>query len=79
MSIFGGIVVYVITWWMVFFAVLPVGVRRNRSPQEGNDPGAPENARLWTKAAITTIVAGILTWLVWMALDQDWLSLSRPL
>ena len=27
MTWFSGIVVFVIVWWVVFFAVLPVGIR----------------------------------------------------
>jgi predicted secreted protein len=63
MSWFIGIATYVVIWWVTIFAVLPWGVK----PAEEGDPaqraGAPRNPRLWRKAAITSVVAGLL-WLV---------------
>lgn len=65
MDLISGIVVFVITWWMVLFAVLPWGVRRSAIVLPGNEPGAPENPRLKRKAVYTTLV----TILVWCAID----------
>ena len=59
-----SLAIYFIIWWLVFFAVLPWGVR---SPHEqgddiapGTDPGAPAVHRLGTKAVWTTVVATIV-------------------
>jgi predicted secreted protein len=54
---FGLIVAFMVVWWVVFFAVLPFGVRRQADVQIGTDPGAPANPMLWRKAAVTTLIA----------------------
>ncbi|MYE02617.1 MAG: DUF1467 family protein [Alphaproteobacteria bacterium] len=78
MSWLSGIVVYVILWWLVFFMALPVGVRRAREVERGNDPGAPERPRLALKAAVTTVIAAVLTLLVFLLIDSGWLTFRRP-
>lgn len=59
------ILVYVVSWWMVFFAVLPWGVRSQHETDEGvtegTDPGAPANPNLKKKIIITSIIAVVLT------------------
>ncbi len=60
MTFFGLIVVYVIVWWLIFFATLPVGVRHERGVEEGHDPGAPDKPMLWRKAAAATLIAAVL-------------------
>ncbi|HUK59267.1 MAG TPA: DUF1467 family protein [Stellaceae bacterium] len=62
MNWFIGTAAYVIIWWVVIFMVLPFGVRRVDAPEAGHDAGAPQNPRLKLKAAVTTVVAGVL-WL----------------
>ena len=55
-----GLMVYLVIWWTVLFAVLPLGVRRVQNPGPGEDRGAPERPQLMRKAVITTLVAGVL-------------------
>jgi predicted secreted protein len=55
-----GLMVYLVIWWTVLFAVLPLGVRRVEKPGRGEDHGAPERPQLLRKALITTLVAGVL-------------------
>jgi predicted secreted protein len=55
-----GVVLFVLIWWMVFFAVLPWGIRRAGSEDQGHDAGAPLKPRLWLKAGITTAIAAVL-------------------
>lgn len=65
MNIATIILVYVIAWWMVFFCMLPIGIRSqsesNAQEVEGVDPGAPVNPNLKKKIVITTLLALILT------------------
>ena len=63
-----AVTVFIVIWWMVFFAVLPWGVRRDDSPQIGNDPGAPARPRLLRKALLTTAIATVLFALVYAAI-----------
>ncbi len=71
MNIVSAVVVYVVLWWLVLFMVLPWGVRRTESPEQGHDPGAPEKPMLWRKAAITTLIATILFAIVYYIVTSD--------
>lgn len=70
MNIGAAIVVFVMIWWCVFFAVLPLGVRRgsetprrDEAPVPGADPGAPADPQLKKKAWLTTRITLVL-WLI---------------
>ena len=66
----GAIVIFVIIWWTVFFAVLPFGVRGRWESEDdgvkGADPGAPARIDLKKKALWTTAIAAAL-WAVVVA------------
>ncbi len=61
MSIAGGIVVFVVVWWLYFFMTLPFGATSNHELGEAVEQGfaqsAPRRPRLWLKALITTGLA----------------------
>lgn len=61
---------YFITWWMVLFAILPLGVRSHHdegtTPGAGHDPGAPVNPNLKKKAITTSWVTAIIIAIVWI-------------
>ena len=41
MSITGLAIIYVIIWWIVFFAILPIDVNRAKTVKiDGEDPGS---------------------------------------
>ncbi|MFO1080700.1 MAG: DUF1467 family protein [Reyranellaceae bacterium] len=64
-----GLMVYIVLWWIVLFAVLPLGVRKVEQPGRGQDHGAPERPDLLRKAAITTLVTAVL-WIAFYLLHQ---------
>tara|TARA_Y100000588_G_scaffold14547_1_gene15583 strand:- start:364 stop:603 length:240 start_codon:yes stop_codon:yes gene_type:complete len=68
-------ITFIISWWMVFFMVLPWGVRRQDDPELGHEAGAPENPRLWLKVAVTTGIAVVISALAWVAVDLGWISI----
>ena len=50
MSATGLAILYIIIWWIVFFAILPVDVNREKSNKiDGEDPGSPENPKIMKK------------------------------
>ena len=58
-----AIAIYLVIWWVVLFAMLPIGVRTQA--EEGDiSPGTPESAphrpRLLPKMLATTVVASIV-------------------
>jgi predicted secreted protein len=65
-----GLMVYLVIWWTILFAVLPLGVRRVEHPGRGQDHGAPESPQLLKKAIITSLVAAVL-WLGFFFLHQS--------
>lgn len=72
-----GIMVYLVIWWTILFAVLPLGVRRVENPGRGEERGAPERPLLLRKAIITSIVAAVL-WIGFYFLHRsDFLSFRR--
>ena len=63
-----GLMVYLVIWWTVLFAILPLGVKRVENPGRGEDRGAPERPDLKRKAIITSLVAAAL-WLAFFVLQ----------
>jgi predicted secreted protein len=58
-----GIAIYMVTWWIVLFAVLPFGVVSQHEQGEAKgvgDPGAPVRPLLIRKALVTTVIAAII-------------------
>ena len=61
--------VYIVCWWTVLFAVLPLGTsqERHERPSDGAQWGAPANPDLKRKFITTTWVSA-LVWLLVMGL-----------
>ena len=80
MSITGSIVVYVCLWWIVFFAILPIDVNREKKGNiEGVDPGAPENPKIFKKFLITTIITSLIFIVIYYLVKFDLLNLREYL
>ncbi|MCL2429138.1 MAG: DUF1467 family protein [Alphaproteobacteria bacterium] len=75
MNWFTGVVLYILIWWTVLFAVLPIGTKPVAEADELTGwRGVPERPRIAMKVLLTTLVAG-LVWLGCYALiTSDWLS-----
>ena len=55
--------VYFICWWLVLFAILPIGVKVEEKPEGealGHADSAPVEAYIWWKFAITTVVSSVV-------------------
>lgn len=63
MSIFTGIIVYLMVFWTVLFVVLPWGNRAPDTYETGMMGGAPANPRIKQKFIITAIISTII-WVV---------------
>jgi predicted secreted protein len=76
MSWVSGIVVYLLVWWVVLFAVLPFGTRPDAEgdPAAGGWRGAPERPLLLRKAIATTLIAGVIWLGIFALVESDWLS-----
>jgi predicted secreted protein len=74
MTWFTGLMVYVILWWLIWFTLLPVGVRVPDKVEQGHADSAPANPRLWLKALAATLIAGLLWGAMYYAIQSDWIS-----
>ena len=66
MTWFSGLVLFIVIWWTLLFAVLPFAVRSQLEEGdivEGSERGAPANSHIKKKFLITTIIATI----IWIA------------
>lgn len=63
----GATVIFIISWWLSFFAVLPIGVQsqlEDGDVADGTEEGAPAEPMLRKKAIWATIGAVVLTTIV---------------
>lgn len=69
MGLVSGTLVFVVSWWLVFFMTLPFGVKPQDADGKEIIPGthssAPEKPMLLKKAFFATVIATI----IWFALD----------
>lgn len=73
MTITGAIVLFAVTWFMVFFCVLPVRFQSQAEAghvEPGTPPSAPAEAMVGRKARITTVISVV----IWAALTGIILS-----
>jgi predicted secreted protein len=70
-----GCVLYVLIWWLVLFAVLPIGTHAVADPDQTSGwRGAPAKPRLWMKVGVTTLVACVIWLAVFGLIESDWIS-----
>ena len=75
MNWFTGVVVYILIWWTVLFAVLPIGTRPVEHADERSGwRGAPQHPRLLRKVIVTTLVAGVVWFGAWLLIGSDYVS-----
>jgi len=82
MSIATVLAVYFLVWWLVLFAVLPWGVRRQEEEGEvtpGSDPGAPARPMLLVKAVATTLISAVIVAVGFAFWDSGIIALDRLL
>jgi len=66
MNPFSIFVVFLITWWLVLFAVLPMGIKAQADTDDivkGSEPGAPVDSQIKQKFILTTKVA-VVVWII---------------
>jgi predicted secreted protein len=81
MGITGSIIVYVMIWWIIFFSILPIGIKSNKEvfkeSLEGFDPGAPKNPKILKKFLITTIITSIFFTMIYYIVDLGYFNLRN--
>jgi predicted secreted protein len=69
-----GIVVYILTWWVVLFAILPLWVRPTEPDDTGYGTGAPKQPHLRLKAAVTSAIAAVVWLVTYVLVKEPWIS-----
>lgn len=86
MSLVSSLAIYFVIWWIILFAILPIGVVTQEEGGEvipGTESSAPQRPQLLKKALITTLVAAVIFagvyWLkVYSGLTLDDLPFKPP-
>ena len=80
MSFTGLAIIYIIIWWIVFFAILPIDVNRTKIVKiEGEDAGSPENPKMLKKFVYCTGITTILFTLIYLLMKFEYLNLRNIL
>ena len=78
MSITGLAIIFIIIWWIVFFAILPIDVERKKLIKiDGEDPGSPENPKMIKKFIYCTGITTILFIIIYLLMKFEYLNLRN--
>ena len=78
MSITGLAIIYIIIWWVVFFAILPIDVNRAKIIKvEGEDPGSPENPKMFKKFLYCTGITSVIFSIIYLLIKFEYLNLRN--
>ena len=83
MSITGSLVTHVCIWWIVFFSILPVGIKSEKLQYKesirGNDPGAPKNPKIFSKFIFSTLITSIIFLGIYCMVKYNYFNLREYL
>jgi predicted secreted protein len=82
MSVPFAIAIYVVIWWTVLFAILPIGVRtqgEEGAVVPGTPASAPAHPRLLRVVLITTLVSAFVFGSLWLAVRFGFIDLQSLL
>ena len=78
MSITGLAIIYIIIWWIVFFAILPIDVNRVKTVKiDGEDSGSPENPKMLKKFFYCTGITTIIFVIIYLLIKFEYLNLRN--
>tara|TARA_A100000164_G_scaffold4009_1_gene3587 strand:- start:427 stop:672 length:246 start_codon:yes stop_codon:yes gene_type:complete len=78
MSPTGLAIIYIIIWWIVFFAILPIDVERKKMVKiDGEDPGSPENPKMLKKFVYCTVITTVLFVVIYLLMKFEYLNLRN--
>ena len=78
MSTTGLAIIYIIIWWIIFFAILPIDVERKKIVKiDGEDPGSPENPKMLKKFIYCTGISTVLFIIIFLLMKFEYLNLRN--
>ena len=76
MSITGLAILFIIIWWIIFFAILPIDVNREKPHKiHGEDAGSPENPKMLKKFIYCTGITSIIFVIIYLLMKYEYLNL----
>ena len=78
MSVTGLAIIYIIIWWIVFFAILPIDVNRVKLTKiDGEDAVSPENPKMLKKFIYCTGITTIIFIIIYLLIKYEYLNLRN--
>ena len=78
MSATGLAIIYIIIWWIVFFAILPIDVIREKPIKiDGEDAGSPEKPKMLKKFIYCTGITTIIFIIIYLLIKYEYLNLRN--
>ena len=78
MSYTGLAIIYIIIWWIIFFAILPIDVNRKKPVKiEGEDTGSQENPKMLKKFIYCTGITTIIFVIIYLLMKLEYLNLRN--
>ena len=78
MSLTGLAIIYIIIWWIIFFAILPIDVNRSKTAKiDGEDSGSPENPKMIKKFLYCTGISTVIFSLIFLLIKFEYLNLRN--
>jgi len=78
LSLTGSLIIYVLIWWIVFFALLPIDVNREKKENIiGIDAGAPENPKIIKKFVYSTLITSIIFIIIFLLVKYEYLNIRN--
>ena len=78
MNATGLAILYIIIWWIVFFAILPIDVNRVKTLKiDGEDAGSPENPKMMKKFIYCTGITSIIFIMIYLLIKYEYLNLRN--
>ena len=78
MSVTGLAIIYIIIWWIIFFAILPIDVNRIKIEKiKGEDSGSPENPKILKKFIYCTGITTIFFTIIYLLMKFEYLNLRN--
>lgn len=80
MSITGALVLFSVTWFMVFFCVLPWRFQSQADVgpvTPGTPRSAPQDAQVGHKAKVTTAITAVLFVLEYLIIGSGWITIDN--
>jgi predicted secreted protein len=78
MSVTGLAIIYIIIWWVVLFAILPIDVNRAKTAKiDGEDSGSPENPKMIKKFLYCTGISTVIFSIIFLLIKFEYLNLRN--